>query len=171
MLFYFNFFIQLFLQDVWGQMRETRQPLPTSGLALAELEAGLHGQELEGPVVARPKGVSTSQGWDRHKNKMAELRKQRQTVRKVLQTSDRKFTVSVSVSAKISVSVSVPVRISVSIHISVSVSISVLVSFQAKPKFRYFGFCLNSGIGRSLLLTNKNKKTLLQKKISASAFF
>jgi hypothetical protein len=60
--FYFYFFIQLFLQDVWGQMRATRQPLPASGLALAELEVGLHGQELEGPVAARPKGVSTSQG-------------------------------------------------------------------------------------------------------------
>ncbi len=71
-------------------MRATRQPLPASGLALAELEVGLHGQELEGPVAARPKGVSTSQGWDGHENKMAKLRKQRQTVRKVLLTNKQK---------------------------------------------------------------------------------
>ncbi len=143
MLIYLYFFIQLLLQDVWGQMRATRQSLPTSGLALAELEVGLHGQELEGPVVARSKGVSTSQGWDRHENKMAKLREQRQTFRKVLQTSDRKF---------FGFGIGFGRNFGFNTHFGFGIgsgSTEISVSVQAQPKFRY-RFRLNRNFGISV---------------------
>ena len=69
-------------------MRATDQPLPTAGLVFPELEVGVDGQEPEGPVASRSKRVSTSQGRNWHENEVAELRKQRQTLGKVLLTID-----------------------------------------------------------------------------------